>query len=117
MLTVINVYCPRADPDNKERMQVKLRFYHLLEIRTRAILDSGSFVIICGDINTCHKPIDHCDPSDMVSHQFLVLFDWTLQCAVLHDTLTTCRWWSSAEICARVGCKWPCIRLNKYQNP
>lgn len=65
LLTVINVYCPRADLDNKERLQVKLRFYHLLEIRTRAILDSGSFVIICGDINTCHKPIDHCDPSDM----------------------------------------------------
>lgn len=64
-LTIINVYCPRADLDNAERLQVKLRFYHLLEIRTRALLDSGSFVIIVGDINTCHKPIDHCDPSDM----------------------------------------------------
>jgi exonuclease III len=84
MLTVINVYCPRADLDNKERLQVKLRFYHLLEIRTRAILDSGSFVIICGDINTCHKPIDHCDPSDMVSRHFLVLFDWSLQCTATH---------------------------------
>ncbi|PNF21239.1 hypothetical protein B7P43_G04201 [Cryptotermes secundus] len=64
-LTIVNVYCPRADLDNAKRLQVKLRFYHLLEIRTRALLESGSFVIIVGDINTCHKPIDHCDPSDV----------------------------------------------------
>jgi exonuclease III len=74
---------------------MKLRFYHLLEVRTRAILDSGSFVIIVGDINTCHKPIDHCDPSDMVSLSFLNLvsdkcqsYSWN-GCSFMVETPTT----------------------------
>jgi len=38
---VINVYCPRAEPGNAERLDFKLRFYHLLQLRAEAILDSG----------------------------------------------------------------------------
>ncbi|CAI9591970.1 unnamed protein product [Staurois parvus] len=37
-LTVINVYCPRADPEKPERKTYKLRFYRLLQIRAEAIL-------------------------------------------------------------------------------
>lgn len=40
-LTVINVYCPRADPDKPERKQYKLQFYKLLQSRAEAILSSG----------------------------------------------------------------------------
>nr|XP_046251904.1 DNA-(apurinic or apyrimidinic site) lyase 2 [Scatophagus argus] len=65
MVTVINVYCPRADPEKPERKQFKLQFYKLLQCRAEAILKNGSHVIILGDINTSHQAIDHCDPSDI----------------------------------------------------
>ncbi|XP_056240904.1 DNA-(apurinic or apyrimidinic site) lyase 2 [Seriola aureovittata] len=64
-VTVINVYCPRADPEKPERKQFKLQFYKLLQYRAEAILKDGSFVIVLGDVNTSHRPIDHCDPSDI----------------------------------------------------
>ncbi|XP_072286415.1 DNA-(apurinic or apyrimidinic site) endonuclease 2 [Pyxicephalus adspersus] len=64
-LTVINVYCPRADPEKPERKTYKLRFYRLLQIRAESILRKGGHVIILGDVNTSHKPIDHCDPDDL----------------------------------------------------
>uniref|UniRef100_A0A3Q1G1S6 DNA-(apurinic or apyrimidinic site) endonuclease n=1 Tax=Acanthochromis polyacanthus TaxID=80966 RepID=A0A3Q1G1S6_9TELE len=63
-LTVINVYCPRADPEKPERKQFKLEFYKLLQCRAEALLKDGSHVIVLGDINTSHRQIDHCDPSD-----------------------------------------------------
>ncbi|CDQ79269.1 unnamed protein product [Oncorhynchus mykiss] len=61
-VTVINVYCPRADPEKPERKHFKLQFYKLLQCRAEAILEAGSRVIILGDVNTSHRPIDHCDP-------------------------------------------------------
>lgn len=63
-LTVINVYCPRADPEKPERKHFKLQFYKLLQCRAEAILNDGSHVIVLGDVNTSHQAIDHCDPSD-----------------------------------------------------
>ncbi|XP_015233371.1 PREDICTED: DNA-(apurinic or apyrimidinic site) lyase 2 [Cyprinodon variegatus] len=63
-VTVINVYCPRADPDKPERKQFKLRFYEVLQRRAEALLQGGSHVIVLGDVNTSHRPIDHCDPCD-----------------------------------------------------
>ncbi|XP_063792425.1 DNA-(apurinic or apyrimidinic site) endonuclease 2 isoform X2 [Pseudophryne corroboree] len=63
-LTVINVYCPRADPEKPERKVYKLRFYHLLQIRAESILRNGGHVIILGDVNTSHRPIDLCDSVD-----------------------------------------------------
>uniref|UniRef100_A0A3Q0RR56 DNA-(apurinic or apyrimidinic site) endonuclease n=1 Tax=Amphilophus citrinellus TaxID=61819 RepID=A0A3Q0RR56_AMPCI len=64
-LTVINVYCPRADPEKPERKQFKLQFYKLLQSRAEAVLKNGSHVIVLGDINTSHRQIDHCDPSEI----------------------------------------------------
>ncbi|XP_038577939.1 LOW QUALITY PROTEIN: DNA-(apurinic or apyrimidinic site) lyase 2 [Micropterus salmoides] len=64
-VTVINVYCPRADPEKPERKQFKLQFYKLLQCRAEAILKDGSHVIVLGDVNTSHRPLDHCDPSDI----------------------------------------------------
>ncbi|XP_078520665.1 DNA-(apurinic or apyrimidinic site) endonuclease 2 [Lissotriton helveticus] len=63
-LTVINVYCPRADPEKPERKAYKLRFYRLLQARAEAILHSGGHVIVLGDVNTSHRTIDTCDPQD-----------------------------------------------------
>ncbi|KAM3871828.1 DNA-(apurinic or apyrimidinic site) endonuclease 2 [Diretmus argenteus] len=64
-VTVVNVYCPRADPEKPERKQFKLQFYKLLQSRAEAILETGSHVIVLGDVNTSHRPIDHCDPNDI----------------------------------------------------
>ncbi|XP_066285117.1 DNA-(apurinic or apyrimidinic site) endonuclease 2-like [Branchiostoma lanceolatum] len=65
LLAVINVYCPRADPEKEERKDFKLRFYRLLQTRAQALLQAGSHVIVLGDVNTSHRPIDHCDPDDV----------------------------------------------------
>ncbi|KAL3852714.1 hypothetical protein ACJMK2_016332 [Sinanodonta woodiana] len=62
-LAIINVYCPRADPDKEERHLYKLRFLALLQTRAEALLESGSHVLVLGDINTTHKSLDHCDPN------------------------------------------------------
>lgn len=64
-LTLINVYCPHADPGKPERLAFKMRFYHLLQIRAEALLAAGSHVIILGDLNTAHRPIDHWDAVNM----------------------------------------------------
>jgi AP endonuclease-2 len=62
-MALINVYCPRADPEKPERLLYKLRFYKLLELRANSLVRSGGhFVVIVGDINTSHRKIDHCDP-------------------------------------------------------
>ncbi|KAM4818291.1 DNA-(apurinic or apyrimidinic site) endonuclease 2 isoform 1-T3 [Thomomys bottae] len=64
-LTLINVYCPHADPGKPERLTFKLLFYRLLQIRAEALLAAGSHVIILGDLNTAHRPIDHCDGANL----------------------------------------------------
>lgn len=61
-LVVINVYCPRADPDREGRLDYKLQFYKLLQTRAEALIQAKKHVIILGDFNVSHKPIDHCDP-------------------------------------------------------
>ena len=61
-VAIINVYCPRVDPEKPERLRFKLRFYELLRQRAAAVWGMDSHVIIVGDINTSHKRIDHCDP-------------------------------------------------------
>ncbi|KAG6920382.1 apurinic/apyrimidinic endonuclease 2, partial [Chelydra serpentina] len=64
-LTVINVYCPRADPQRPERAAYQASFYRLLQGRAEALLKDGGHVVILGDINTSHRPIDHCEPGDL----------------------------------------------------
>ncbi|XP_053871050.1 DNA-(apurinic or apyrimidinic site) endonuclease 2 [Malaclemys terrapin pileata] len=63
-LTVINVYCPRADPQRPDRVAYQTSFYRLLQGRAEALLRDGGHVVILGDINTSHRPIDHCEPGD-----------------------------------------------------
>lgn len=39
-LVVINVYCPRADPDREGRLDYKLQFYKLLQMRAEALIQA-----------------------------------------------------------------------------
>ncbi|XP_055487040.1 LOW QUALITY PROTEIN: DNA-(apurinic or apyrimidinic site) lyase 2 [Leucoraja erinacea] len=64
-LAVVNVYVPRADPDCPPRQLFKLRFLRLLEARVNGLLQEGEHVIVLGDLNIAHRPIDHCDPGDL----------------------------------------------------
>jgi len=61
-LYVINLYCPRADPEREDRKVYKLEFYKAVDIRANSLADEGNYVIVLGDINTSHREIDHCDP-------------------------------------------------------
>lgn len=63
-MTIINVYCPRVDPEKPERRRFKLRFYELLRQRAAAVWATDSNVVVLGDINCSHKRIDHCDPDE-----------------------------------------------------
>ncbi|CAH3197533.1 unnamed protein product [Porites evermanni] len=67
-VVIINVYCPRADKENKDRVNFKLRFYKLLQERAEALVNGRRHVIVLGDINTAHKMIDHCDPDEEVKN-------------------------------------------------
>ena len=45
-LAIINVYCPRADPDREDRLLYKLRFFALLQTRAEALLKAGRYLYI-----------------------------------------------------------------------
>ncbi len=63
---MVNVYCPRADPEDPDRQAFQLKFYKLLEMRAANLVRSGHRVVIVGDINTSHRRIDHCDPYEVL---------------------------------------------------
>ena len=76
LLSVISVYCPHVDPENLERAKFKDDFLNLLELVVSELIASGrcvnqfcvtfnfSYVVLAGDLNICHKPIDHFSLTD-----------------------------------------------------
>ncbi|XP_055936365.1 DNA-(apurinic or apyrimidinic site) endonuclease 2-like [Argiope bruennichi] len=63
-LAVINIYCPRVDPEKPERFLYKMQFCLLLEAKVKELCRTGCSVIILGDFNIACSIIDHCDPGD-----------------------------------------------------
>ncbi len=45
-VVIINVYCPRADKENKDRVDFKLKFYKLLQERAESIVKEGRYVMV-----------------------------------------------------------------------
>ena len=72
-LVVINLYCPRADPERADREVFKLKFYKLLELRAAHFARKNYSVIILGDINTSHKEIDHCEPYEVHVNKLFII--------------------------------------------
>jgi len=73
-LCVINVYCPRWNPDDAIRLEYKMRFHRLLEARIRRELANGKRVMVVGDVNVAHRREDHCehdliDNFDLLPHR------------------------------------------------
>lgn len=58
---LFNVYGPRAEEDNKERVQFKLLFFKMLEKRLKSFLTQGKRVVVAGDLNIAPAAIDKCD--------------------------------------------------------
>ncbi len=56
-----NIYFPNGQRDH-ERLQFKLDFYAALLEQVQALLAAGEEVVITGDFNTAHRPIDLRNP-------------------------------------------------------
>ena len=61
--TVMNHYYPNGKQSN-DRLQYKMDFYDAWLEYTDALVQKGHHVIICGDVNTAHKPIDLARPAE-----------------------------------------------------
>ncbi|KAJ3197274.1 DNA-(apurinic or apyrimidinic site) lyase 2 [Irineochytrium annulatum] len=60
LFMLFNIYFPNGTDD---RMEFKLRFHQAIEHRVRDLRRRGREVVLVGDFNVCHRPIDHCDPT------------------------------------------------------
>ncbi|GAV00753.1 hypothetical protein RvY_11555 [Ramazzottius varieornatus] len=60
---IFNVYCPRVAPDREDRKDYKIWFCQMLQARVEALLAHGKHVMVVGDMNISHRPIDTCDCS------------------------------------------------------
>ncbi len=58
-----NIYFPNGQKDD-ERLQYKLDFYEALLVQLDEQVESGNNVVVAGDWNTAHKPIDLARPRD-----------------------------------------------------
>ena len=61
--TLLNVYFPNGK-QNAERLQYKLNFYEAFLNYTELLRKQGKKLIICGDVNTAHQPIDLAHPKE-----------------------------------------------------
>lgn len=58
---LLNVYFPNGQ-SGEERLAYKLSFYDRFLAHINSLRDAGMSVIVCGDVNTAHKPIDLARP-------------------------------------------------------
>jgi len=60
---LFNVYFPNGKR-NQERLDYKLRFYAGFLDYCASLLAQGERLVICGDVNTAHRPIDLARPKE-----------------------------------------------------
>ena len=58
---LFNIYFPNAGRGD-DRLKYKLRFYAAVEERVRQLQAQGRQVVVVGDVNTAHRPIDIHNP-------------------------------------------------------
>ena len=61
--TLIGAYFPNSQ-DAGKRIDYKVRFCEALQKRCDALVKSGRRIVVCGDYNVAHKPIDLARPKD-----------------------------------------------------
>ncbi|HEY9786097.1 MAG TPA: exodeoxyribonuclease III [Candidatus Obscuribacterales bacterium] len=66
--TLLNIYFPNGKA-SEERLQYKLNFYDAFLKFAQKLRREGKKLVICGDFNTAHKPIDLAHPkrNEMIS--------------------------------------------------
>ncbi|KAL9275728.1 DNA-(apurinic or apyrimidinic site) endonuclease 2-like protein [Drosera capensis] len=68
---LFNIYGPRADPDDAERIQFKSAFYKVLQKRWDFFQNHGRRIIVVGDLNIAPSAIDRCDAApDFEKNEF-----------------------------------------------
>ncbi|KAK9285382.1 hypothetical protein L1049_024573 [Liquidambar formosana] len=58
---LFNIYGPRAECDDVERIQFKLTFFKILQKRWESVLLQGRRILVVGDLNIAPAAIDRCD--------------------------------------------------------
>ncbi|KAL0449718.1 UNVERIFIED_CONTAM: DNA-(apurinic or apyrimidinic site) lyase 2 [Sesamum latifolium] len=58
---LFNVYGPRAQCDDTERIQFKHKFFNILQKRWESLLGQGRRIFVVGDLNIAPSAIDRCD--------------------------------------------------------
>ncbi|KAJ4714211.1 DNA-(apurinic or apyrimidinic site) lyase [Melia azedarach] len=58
---LFNIYGPRADSDDTDRIQFKLQFFKILQKRWEFLLSQGRRIFVVGDLNIAPAAIDRCD--------------------------------------------------------
>jgi exodeoxyribonuclease-3 len=62
-INIANIYFPNGK-QNKTRLEYKMRFYEATLKYFKEMTDSGEKVVVLGDYNTAHKPIDLTHPKN-----------------------------------------------------
>ena len=99
-----NIYFPNGQKD-ETRLQYKLDFYDDLLPIVNEQVESGNNVIITGDWNTAHYPIDLARPKENIrtsgfmpiEREKLDLYvsnGWVDTFRFFHDNLEKCTWWT-----------------------
>ncbi|MEA3491329.1 MAG: exodeoxyribonuclease III [Campylobacterota bacterium] len=60
-IAYFNVYFPNGQRD-EERLEYKMAFYDRFLAHINALRDEGKSIVVCGDVNTAHNPIDLARP-------------------------------------------------------
>ncbi|CAN0918709.1 DNA-(apurinic or apyrimidinic site) endonuclease 2 [Linum grandiflorum] len=61
LAVLFNIYGPRADPSDAERIKFKFNFYKILKKRWDNLLDQGRRVFTVGDLNIAPSAMDRCE--------------------------------------------------------
>ncbi|XP_074304465.1 DNA-(apurinic or apyrimidinic site) endonuclease 2 [Silene latifolia] len=70
---LFNVYGPRADPDDVERVQFKADFYKIMQKRWELLQQEKRRIIVVGDLNIAPFAIDRCDAGpDFEKNEFRI---------------------------------------------
>ncbi|KAJ3142533.1 DNA-(apurinic or apyrimidinic site) lyase 2 [Physocladia obscura] len=72
-------YFPNASEDEPIRYAFKTRFQQAIHAILKSLTQiSQRNIILVGDLNICHKPIDHCDPNNHIRENKLDAFGDTV---------------------------------------
>jgi exodeoxyribonuclease-3 len=61
--TLINCYFPNSQSEGK-RLDYKIRYNQAIKSKLDTLVSEGKNIIICGDLNVAHKPIDLTHPKN-----------------------------------------------------